>query len=376
MFRLVNIFRDAGWLLLLAIVLLLCVTAIGFRLQTPHDNSPTLDFLNLHCWLYPCSIDRSPKWLWEQNHDLPVENYSPSPYLKLLRPIVTAHEDGEVLVWHSEGERGATVPISLDSQASIVAVSPRGTIVTANERNRIDTWTTDGALVQSIEGLPASPVTALYIGSDDTVATGHFNGDIVVWDRNGKRRQTLNQPWHVPVTAIAISPQGEIAAAYRGGQISMWNSGATTPRNATLPYRDTISALALASDGTLATLDDDGEVLLWRTEESLSDGKRLKSRTPPEFHSPAISISIGTDGTIVVGHRDGTVKLWSTAGEEPKLDASLRLPIDSSVFAMAVPIVRFLSPTLVEGRLRLLFIGNTDDTATTASFLDIPTLPP
>lgn len=214
--------------------------------------------------------------------------------------IVTASNDGGVLVWDTE--RGTATKLNTDPPPGGLPLPIRRMMSVAVDRH------------------------------ENYIAAGGFDGLVRLWDadtlepKGVMRAQTTNaQGKTVPyqVWSLAFSPNGRQLVTGSGvdesrepvNLLQVWNLDKRTPDREPMqgPPGTTVFAVAFASDDRLVSGSSDGTVRVWDIN--------ARSEIPePLFRdqSPVYSLAVAHDSPwIAAGGGGGTVRVWDMVDEPP-----------------------------------------------------------
>ncbi|KPM50906.1 hypothetical protein ACG83_36070 [Frankia sp. R43] len=238
------------------------------------------------------------------------------------RTLVTAGEDGRVLLWNVESAGGKPTELLGHDRNPVRAIAfaeDRRTLATADAAGRVllrDILRPDSRPTE-LPGHRGS-VNAVAFGKNLTLATGGEDG-VLLWDLSLPDSQPTILPGHdKPVSAVAFSAGGDsLATADRGGTTRVWKiagsgqSGAPVvlpPRNT--EYSGPITGLAYAPDGRLITVNE-GD---WVDVRDAANPNWILSSFTYDHGAPALAAAVALDGkTLAVAGEHGGVLLWSLA---------------------------------------------------------------
>jgi WD40 repeat protein len=291
-------------------------------------------------------------------------------YLAGRTTLVSASNEGRVIVWDTTGARGPRVLQAPTPRSWCLAVAPDGkTFATGGNNQAVSVWDAAAGKVTAtlkfegpIKGIAFSPDgKRLAAVSDDSpegsaqavaghgaaifdLATGkilfrlegHESGvRAVAWSADGKLLITggsdrTGRLWDAAngkelrkfeghagtVEAVAFSPDGQLAATGGfGGTVLLWRLGTDDPARPINTKNNGLSAVVFSPDSRLVAIAtrQDNQV---KFPVTVWDVMTAKERAQFVGHQEtASSLAFSADGRVLVsGGGDGTVLLWDLTG--------------------------------------------------------------
>ncbi len=215
--------------------------------------------------------------------------------------LVTAGQDGRVLIWGAEGSRQATLEGHSAPVASL-ALSPEGTrIASASWDRMVRIWPLDGGAPRALEG-HAGNVNAVAFTPDGRVVSAGYDGTVRIWPESGA---PTTVQFSIPLSALAIAPDGEILAASADGKIRFLAQDGSSSSELDSGGKPVV-ALSVTSDGArIAAGTIDGRIVL------IERPTRRVITEVTGAGSPLWSLAFLPDGSqILSGSGDRAVRRW------------------------------------------------------------------
>jgi serine/threonine protein kinase/WD40 repeat protein len=283
--------------------------------------------------------------------------------------IVSASDDGALLVWDLEAGHPLASEGHQNSGVVTLALLPNGAIV-SSELARPPKSQADAVLHRKqgscsfilINGLHVPIVDMAVLPDGRIVST--LTDYLRVWDLESRRSRILHGPrGPVRVLAMAILPNGRIAFASRDS-FGVWDSDSGYSFIIDEGNNQSIRALASLPDGRIVSASDDDTLRVWDTNfrdsrvldegnsqsiralVTLPDGRMVSTGFTPRVwdldsgHSRALeghqslvwAVALLSDGRIVSASFDATLRVWDLDSGHSRALKGHRGP----VFALAV----------------------------------------
>ncbi|GAB4204032.1 MAG: hypothetical protein OHK0022_28770 [Roseiflexaceae bacterium] len=181
--------------------------------------------------------------------------------------------DGKLTAWRiSDGTPARTfAPALQDAAASVLAVSPDGTMIAAGlisgQTKEVWVWRwSDGTVLQRFPELSTQDLA--FAPDNRTLGIATWRNQVGIWDlSSGQQRYNLPsaEEDEGPVRRLAFSPDGAaVAAGSDDGFIRVWRTADGAPLH-TFRYTSDVEGLVFDTDGqTLISANNDDSIRLWR----------------------------------------------------------------------------------------------------------------